>query len=289
MIMQRITTSGRWKIPFPRGGRIDAAFSPRGNQPLLFMLIVFLLMTSGVLVHDAAGDQTPPATGRTEDRGAPGGVEIHAAKGGFADYASYLYRCAAQDYEKWRQSGLPVYFHNALFHVDSAIAIHAERSEYWFLRGILYAALNSDALSMAKATESLIRTLELNPDHGRARLLLARVLQEQGKFLLAAEQYRLLIEKEPQKATGLVAGPLALCYVADDRTKDGIRYFKSLSLQHPRSAAVATSLAVLLKSDNQTALAKKELQRVISGKTGPDAERIYARDLLHEWDQGGRK
>lgn len=250
-------------------------------------LIVFLLMTNGILVYDAAGDQMPRGISKKAVQVAPGDAEIHAAKGGFEDYASYLYRCAARDYEKWSQSGLPVYFHNALFHVDSAIAIDAERGEYWFLQGILYAALNSDALSMAKATESFIRVLELNPDHGRARLLLARVLQEQGKFLLAAEQYRLLIEKEPQKATGLVVGPLALCYIADDRIKNGITYFKNLSLQYPRSAAIATSLAVLLKSDNQTALAKKELQRVISGKTGPDAERTYVRDLLNEWDEGG--
>lgn len=251
------------------------------------MLIVFLLMTNGILVHDAAGDQMSQGTSKQAVQGAPGDVEIHAVKGGFEDYASYLYRCAAQDYEKWTQSGLPVYFHNALFHVNSAIAINAERGEYWFLQGILYAALNSDALSMAKATGSLIRALELNPDHGRARLLLARVLQEQGKFLLAAEQYRLLIEKEPQKATGLVVGPLALCYVADDQIKDGITYFKNLSLQYPRSAAIAASLAVLLKSDDQRALAKKELQRVISGKTAPDAERTYVRDLLNEWDKGG--
>lgn len=287
MIMQRISIFGRTKIPFLQGESIDKAFSLRGTNPLHIMLIVFLLMTTGVLVHDAAGDQMPQGISRNADQGAPGGVEIHAAKGGLEDYASYLYRCAAQDYEKWSQSGLPVYFHNALFHVDSAIAINAERGEYWFLRGILYAALNSDALSMAKATESLIHAVELNPDHGRARLLLARVLQEQGKFLLAAEQYRLLIEKEPQKATGLVVAPLALCYVADHRIKEGITYFKNLSLQYPRSVAIATSLAVLLKSDNQTVLAKKELQRVISLKTGPDAERTYGRDLLNEWDRGG--
>jgi len=277
------------KTPFLQGGCIDKAFSLRGNRPLYVMLIVFLVLTTGVLVHDAAGAETPQATSRKADQGAPGDHEIHAAKGGFEDYASYLYRCAAQDYEKWSQSGLPVYFHNALFHVDSAITINAERSEYWFLRGILYAALNSDALSMAKATESLIRAVELNPDHGRARLLLARVLQEQGKFLLAAEQYRLLIGKEPQKATGLVVGPLALCYVADDRIKDGITYFKNLSLQYPRSVAIATSLAVLLKSDDQTALAIKELQRVSSLKTGPDAERTYVRDLLGEWAKGGNQ
>jgi len=289
MILQITSIFGRMKMPFLQGGGVDKAFSLRGNKPLHVMLIVLLLMTNGVLVHDAAGAETPQATGRKADQGAPGGVEIHAAKGGLEDYASYLYRSAAQDYEKWSQSGLPVYFHNALFHVDSAIAIDAERSEYWFLRGLLYAALSSDALSMANATESFIRALELNPDHGRARLLLARVLQEQGKFLLAAEQYRLLIGKEPQKATGLVVGPLALCYVADDRTKEGITYFKNLSLQYPRSVAIATSLAVLLKSDNQTALAKKELQRVSSLKTGPDAERTYARDLLNEWDKGGNR
>jgi len=216
-------------------------------------------------------------------------VQLHTTEGGYDDIAGYLYRRAARDYETWKQSGQAIHFHNALFHINSAVSIDPGNSEYWFFQGMLYAGLTSDPLYMAKAADSLIRAVEIDPGHGRAQLLLAQVLQEQGNFSLAVEQYRFLIEKDANMVTGLVLGPLALCFIADGQIEAGVHYFQTLAERYPASAPVKTALAVLMKQNSQIDLAKEQLERIIDRKLGPPREQAYARDLLAQWHkEGGR-
>jgi tetratricopeptide (TPR) repeat protein len=228
-----------------------------------------------------AAPEKKPASVKTAE------AEIYHTEGGYGDVAGYLCRRAAKDYESWKQSRQAVYFHNALFHINSAISMDPGKSEYWFVQGMLYAALKADPLYMAVATDSLLRAVEINPGHGRAQFLLAQVLQEQDKFGLAAERYRFLIGKDGNMATGLVLGPLALCFIADGRVDEGVGYFEALSSRYPESAAVKTALAVLMKNNNQRGLAKKQLEQVIEKKIGLEAEQKYARDLIAEWNKGG--
>lgn len=207
----------------------------------------------------------------------------------YRSIADQLYYQAAQDYERWLKLGRPADFHNALFHINSAVDINPDSSEYLFFQGMLYASLKADPVSLAQATDSFLSVLELQPDHRQARFALAQALQEQGKFQLAAEQYQLLLEAHPEMVTGLVLAPLAFCYLSGDNPEAGLNYLKNLSLRYPRSASLRTTLAVLLQNSNRSVEAGKELKQVIHEKLGSKAEQDYARLLQAKWLKGGKR
>lgn len=213
----------------------------------------------------------------------------HLIENDYRQLAAQLFQRAAQDYERWLQLGRPIDFHNAQFNINSALEIDPDASEYWFFQGMLHAALKADPLSLALATDSFLSALDLQPDHRRARFALAQVLQEQGKFRLAADQYQVLLDAHPEMITGLVLGPLALCYLLGDNPQDGVVYLQGLSVRYPDSAPLRLALAVLLRNNNREASARKELEQVINGGLGVEAEQEYARLLLAQWGQGGSR
>lgn len=203
--------------------------------------------------------------------------------------ASQMFHCAVQDYDRWLKLGRPADFHNALFHINSAVDINPDSSEYLFFQGMLYATLKADPVSLAQATDSFLSVLELQPEHRQARFALAQILQEQGKFQLAAWQYQLLLDAHPEMVTGLILAPLAFCYVAGDISEAGMDYLRSLSLKHSRSAPLITTIAILLKNSNRSNEATKELEQVIQQKLGSKAEQDYARLLQAKWLKGGNR
>ncbi len=203
--------------------------------------------------------------------------------------AAQLFQRAVQDYEQWLKLGRPVDFHNALFHINSAVEITPDAPEYLFFQGMLYASLKADPLSLAQATDSFLSVLELQPDHRQARFALAQALQEQGKFQLAAEQYQLLLDTDPQMVTGLVLAPLAFCYLSGENPEAGLNYLKKLSLRYPGSASLRTTIAVLLQNSNRSGEAGKELQQVIHEKLGSKTEQDYARLLQARWLKGEKQ
>ena len=207
----------------------------------------------------------------------------------YRSIADQLYYQAAQDYERWLKLGRPVDFHNALFHINSAVDINPDSSEYLFFQGMLYASLKADPVSLAQATDSFLSVLELQPDHRQARFALAQALQEQGKFQLAAEQYQLLLDTDPQMVTGLVLAPLAFCYLSGENPEAGLNYLKKLSLRYPGSASLRTTIAVLLQNSNRSGEAGKELQQVIHEKLGSKTEQDYARLLQARWLKGEKQ
>lgn len=203
--------------------------------------------------------------------------------------ASQMFHRAVQDYDRWLKLGRPADFHNALFHINSAVDINPDSSEHLFFQGMLYATLKADPVSLTQATDSFLSVLELQPDHRQARFALAQVLQEQGKFQLAAWQYQLLLDAHPEMVTGLVLAPLAFCYLSEENPEAGLKYLKNLSFRHPKSASLRTTLAVLLQNNNRTIEAAKELEQVIQQKLGSKAEQDYARLLQAKWLKGGKR
>ncbi|RJR35858.1 MAG: tetratricopeptide repeat protein [Desulfobacteraceae bacterium] len=202
--------------------------------------------------------------------------------------ARFLFEQALRDWEKYLQTERAPFFQRALFHVDSAVNIEPEESEYRFLQGMLLSSMKNDPEAMIRATDSLIRTVELDPGHGRAQLLLAQILQEQGSFFSAAQQYRFLVERDPNMVTGVVTAPLAACYVASGQTDEGIEFFAVLVERYPDSASARTCLAVLLKSGRRTKEAVDTLSILVEKKLGTKEEQEHAGRLLGSWRKEGR-
>ncbi|PKN65829.1 MAG: hypothetical protein CVU57_08535 [Deltaproteobacteria bacterium HGW-Deltaproteobacteria-15] len=202
--------------------------------------------------------------------------------------ARYLFQQAVKDWEKYLQTKRSPFFQRALFHIQSAVAISPQEAEYWFLQGMLLSSMKSDPEAMIRGTDSLIRAVEFNPGHGRAQLLLAQTLQEQGSFFAAAQQYRFLLERDPNMVTGLVTAPLALCQIASGRTKEGVEFFHRLVERYPASASARTSLAVLLKNSQRAEEAIRTLSLLVEKRLGTKREQEHAGELLRSWRKEGR-
>lgn len=277
------------RLAFLAQGRLIMA--PVVREPITSGQVIL----SGGIDRDWAERFVASLEGQEEDKAAaaPAASRLsdypHLLEEDYRQLAARLFQRAAQDYEHWLQLNRPIDFHNALFYINSAIDVDPDASEYWFFQGMLHAGLKADPMSLALATDSFLSALDLQPDHRRARFALAQVLQEQGKFMLAAEQYQLLLDAHSEMVTGLVLGPLALCYLLGENPQDGVDYLQGLSVRHPDSAPLRLTLAVLLRNSNREAAARKELEHVINGGLGVEAEQDYARLLLAQWGQGGSR
>lgn len=208
---------------------------------------------------------------------------IIANQKGYRYHADELHRRAAAHYLVWQNSGEIEALQNALLDMETAIHIAPDNSEYWYFQGLLLAEIRTDAMYLALVTYSLIEALNLDANHARARLLLAQTLQASAKFHLAIEQYKILLADHPSMATGIVVAPLALAYVAAENLSDGVEYFQKLASSHPHSAAIRTSLAVLLRHNNETAKAKTELEQITKQHIGSVSEQRYAQTLMAQW------
>ena len=199
-----------------------------------------------------------------------------------------LFQQGVKDWQQWKKTNNPKFYQRALFNIDSALTIDETRSEFWFVQGMLYAEMKADKAAQENALTSFLTAIQLNPQHGRAQFMTGKTLFNLGRFDLAAEQFRFLADKDPAQANGLVLSQLALSYIAAGRTSEGITEFRKLVGAHPQSADIRTSLAVLLKHNNQFAEAQEQLVSILLGKLASEEKRDYARELLNKWKAEAR-
>lgn len=135
---------------------------------------------------------------------------------------------AARLYQSWQNNGDAKDFQRALIYAESASDLQPDWDEAWLLEGMLYAELKSDHKALEKAVAALIRAVDINPANGRAQMILAQLLMEQGRFWSAIEQYQSLIAKNKAMQNGTIISQLTFCYIADGRVQAGRDYIERL-------------------------------------------------------------
>jgi lipopolysaccharide biosynthesis regulator YciM len=160
-------------------------------------------------------------------------------------------RHAAKLYQSWQRNGQAKEYQKALFYARSAAQLQPDWDEPWLLLGMIYAEMKADRDAMEAAAAALIKAVDANPANGRAQILLAQVLLEQGRYWSAIEQYQSLIAKNKAMQNGTVISQLTFCYIADGRVQAGLDYLLQLlqdeSYQGDRDW-VRICAAVLLKT-----------------------------------------
>jgi len=131
---------------------------------------------------------------------------------------------AAELYKNWKQNNQVKDFQKALIYAKSSIELSQDNDEAWLLLGMLYSEMKATPEAMEKAADALVRAVDINPANGRAQLLLAQVLMEQGRYWSAIEQFKMLIERNEAMRTPMVLSQLTFCYIADGRIQAGINY-----------------------------------------------------------------
>jgi tetratricopeptide (TPR) repeat protein len=131
---------------------------------------------------------------------------------------------AAGLYKNWGRNKQAEDFQKALIYAKSSTELSRDNDEAWLLLGMLYSEMKATPEAMEKAADALIHAVDINPANGRAQLLLAQVLMEQGRYWSAIEQYKILIEESEAMRTPGVLSLLTFCYVADGRIQAGIDY-----------------------------------------------------------------
>ena len=202
--------------------------------------------------------------------------------------ANFLYRQAITDWHDWKQSGDAALFQRALFNIDSAITIEPARSEFYLLNGMLLWEMKASPEAVEGALDAFLQAVALNPENGRAQFMTATALFSLGRFDLAFEQWKFLLEKDPAMITGIALSQFTLSAVGSGRQEEGEHLLQALAEQHPDSADIRISLATLLKSRGMTAEAKDQLVDILVEKSGSREKQDYALSLLGQWKKEGR-
>lgn len=198
-----------------------------------------------------------------------------------------LLQQAEHDYQLWRQQGGPERFQRALFNIESALTIEPEKSELWFFQGLLLSELKGDAAIGEQALTSALKAVQLNPEHGRAQVLLAQLLFNQGRFEHAVKQIHYLFAKDAGLQNAQLISLLAASYIAADQANKGSRYFLGKVISLPDSAPAKLALAILFKDQGKLEVAKKTLKSLLDQPDISQENKDYARSLLNQWQQEG--
>jgi|GEM_PF-2437872 tetratricopeptide (TPR) repeat protein len=135
---------------------------------------------------------------------------------------------AAELYKEWKQNNIAEDFQRALVYAESSTELSPDWDEAWLLLGMLYSEMKATPAAMERAADALVKAVDVNPANGRAQVLLAQVLMEQGRYWSAIEQYKMLIENSEAMRTGTVLSQLTFCYIADGRVQAGLDYLSEL-------------------------------------------------------------
>ncbi|WP_022668160.1 tetratricopeptide repeat protein [Desulfospira joergensenii] len=211
---------------------------------------------------------------------------------------------AAARYKKWHRSGNEEDYAGALVYAKSAVTLLPDSDEVWLLLGMIRSELKADPSAMAASTDALIRAVDINPANGRAQLLLAQVLMEQGRYWSSIEQFKMLIAGSKAMRTGTVLSQLTFCYIADGRIQAGLNYIQSLNKTVPLRTSSAAKLewlewqlintAVLMRArgDRKDAIGFLNLMFYYGGREDANPQRTDGRIrqvnyLLSLWKKGG--
>ena len=134
---------------------------------------------------------------------------------------------AAELYKTWKQNKQAEDFQKALIYAESSTELSPDNDEAWLLLGMLYSELKATPEAMEKAADALVNAVDINPANGKAQLLLAQVLMEQGRYWSAIEQFKMLMEKNEAMRTPMVLSQLTFCYIADGRIQAGLDYVRN--------------------------------------------------------------
>ncbi len=207
-------------------------------------------------------------------------------------------RHAAQLYKNWQQNSRVDDYQRALLYAESSVRLMSDNDDAWLMLGMLYSEMKATPEAMEKAADALVHAVAINPANGRAQLLLAQVLMEQGRYWSAIEQFKMLMAESETMWTPAVLSQLTFCYIADGRIQAGLDYISHLP---EMTAGAATdrrhwhrwkiiNQAVLMRAKGDEHAA--DYLRIVFSINDPtldpkNSSLEYARYLLALWEQGG--
>jgi len=219
---------------------------------------------------------------------------------GLFELGRFRLQHAAALYKTWLDNKRDEDFFKALVYAHSASELLVDSDEAWLLLGMLRAELKTEPSALAAATDALVRAVESNPANGRAQLVLAQVLMEQGRYWSAIEQFKILIEGSRAMRTGTVLSQLTFCYIADKRIQAGLDYIHSLINTKPQEGTgnqwlewqlINTAILMKAKGDRKDAIGYLNLMFFYGGKEDANHQRSDGRIkqvkyLLSLWEKG---
>lgn len=206
---------------------------------------------------------------------------------------------AAELYKSWKQNKNAEAFQEALIYAGSSTELSPDWDEAWLLSGLLYSEMKATPQAMGKAADALVHAVDINPANGRAQLLLAQVLMEQGRYWSAIEQFKMLIQRNEAMRTPAVLSQLTFCYIADQRFQAGIDYVSkapdisgndaTAKLRWQSWKLINQAILMRAKGDEQAAgFLKVMFFYHDPSLTVIDEYQRYAKYLLKLWEKEGQ-
>jgi tetratricopeptide (TPR) repeat protein len=119
-------------------------------------------------------------------------------------------------------------YHKALFNIDSAINIEPNRSDLWFLKGMILSETKTH-LQLELALTSFIQAIIIRPKNDPAQLMVAQTLFNLGRYEEAIVRYKWIFKTYKKEAMNyMTLYPFAVSYLALNKADPLLGYFKNV-------------------------------------------------------------
>jgi len=168
---------------------------------------------------------------------------------------------------------------NAIAKAHFATQQNPNDPKAWMVYGKILAMVNN-SMEVTMMMEGVFnKVIELEPKNFEARRYLADSLYNFDLFDAAIKELEMIMTAgQYLDAKSIIL--LNICYVRDEQSKRGIKFFKSLAEKHPENDGIKIQLAVLAHHIGDKRLAMSELRKIVN-RPGPTTNiKILAGKLM---------
>lgn len=146
----------------------------------------------------------------------------------YPEFVDELYNKSLRYYKTWKETKKPYMYHKALFNIDSAINIEPNRSDLWFLKGMILSETKTH-LQLELALTSFIQAIIIRPKNDPAQLMVAQTLFNLGRYEEAIVRYKWIFKTYKKEAMNyMTLYPFAVSYLALNKADPLLGYFKNV-------------------------------------------------------------
>ena len=210
-------------------------------------------------------------------------------KEAYPKFVEELYEKSLAHYASWKKTKKPYMYHKALFYIDSAITIEPNRSDLWFLKGMILSETKTQ-LQYEFALTSFLQAIIIRPKNDPAQMMVAQTLFNLGRYEEAIVRYKWIFKTYKKEAMDYVTlYPFAVSHMALNKKQELLTYIdETLEEYDKNNTDIWIIWAVIHKNygDKKHAI---EILKWLIEMSEDNKKRSYLEFLLAKYEKGDKK
>jgi tetratricopeptide (TPR) repeat protein len=210
-------------------------------------------------------------------------------KDAYPEFVEELYSNSLKYYKTWKKTKTPKMYHKALFYIDSAITIEPNRSDLWFLKGMILSETKTQ-LQYEFALTSFLQAIIIRPKNDPAQMMVAQTLFNLGRYEEAITRYKWIFKTYKKEAMDYVTlYPFAVSHMALNKKQELLTYIdETLEEYDKNNIDIWIIWAVIHKNygDKKHAI---EILKWLIDISEDNKKRSYLEFLVEKYEKGDKK